>query len=152
MDIFQPKKNATTIVQRGLPKVINQHIAEYWCFKKCDHCKKHYHLNHFKFQYIMRRKRWTNTDECYTCRNVPQLWKIMQKAEFVPSRNSGSARRFVMAVKCPKFMKFYGNEWGSYAFDAVSILEFIDNQGVPLEQMNYQRIVWEVEDAVNEDY
>lgn len=67
MDIFKPHKNPISIVQQGLPKDVNKHIAEYWCFKKCYKCKQYRHKDFYAQIYIK---------SCYYCRDVCLEWNI----------------------------------------------------------------------------
>lgn len=64
-----------TVVQRGLPKAINQHIAEFWTFKKCKYCKKHYHTDYFRIDCDFFYDAYKETDKCYYCREPWKHWK-----------------------------------------------------------------------------
>lgn len=152
MDIFKPNKNASTVVQRGLPKVLNQHIAEFWGFKKCIRCHSHSYITHFKFNYTECRQSFSLSKYCYTCQDAERMYELEQYIGQLPSQDSYEA--YILSTHCtlPSFMTFNNIPEDFDHLDYVrvinDIVSFINRSGIPHEKMDYDSIIAEFENAL----
>lgn len=136
MDIFQPHKNAKTVVQKGLPKVLNQHIAEYWGFRKCNFCSKHKHLNHFKEGGL----HGGYVNGCFDCRYIYLLWPDIVNKQTGRIQSAGQTLKDV--YRMPKWMTFNDANYIYSCHDLkmalIDILQFADEYGIPPEYLDYK--------------
>lgn len=137
MDIFKPHKNAKTVIQRGLPKVLNQHIAEYWCFQKCIICKKHKHTNHFKGDLL--RVGYINV--CFDCRYVNLAWPERPN-QHERVKSASNVLREVYTL--PSWMTFGDADelytWHDMKIAVIDILQFAYRHGIPPEYIDYENL------------
>lgn len=153
MDIFKPNKNAITIVQHGLPKEINKHIAEYWGFKKCRQCKNHSWYTHFRHMYSEDRLTFVTTNRCFGCTNLPKKWAKDLRDSRGISKMSYEGYLFTKAAKLPSFIKFecYPKEVNPNDYRGIikGIIDWINMCGVPDEFMDYDSILEEYDNALS---